>query len=60
MTAMMQNMAQLWLQQDVKELEGKSSSGCGSFRGMVQYSPYIVVDHLAISKTMLNCGCNKR
>ena len=50
-TAMMQDMAQLWLQQEVKELEGKSSSGRGSFRGMVQYSPYIVVDHLAMSKT---------
>lgn len=47
---MMKNMAQLWLQQEVDELEGRGSSRRGGFRGFAHYSPYIVVDHLAISR----------
>ena len=47
---MMKNMAQLWLQQEVNELEGRGSSKRGGFRGFAHYSPYIVVDHLAISR----------
>jgi hypothetical protein len=34
----------------VNDLEGKGSKNRGGFRGFASYSPYIVVDHLAISK----------
>ena len=37
---LMENMAQLWLQQEVQDLEGQESRG--------KYSPYIVVDQTAI------------
>ena len=47
--AMMENMAQLWLQQEVHDLEGKGSNSKGTFRGFAHYSPYIVVDHFALT-----------
>ena len=48
--AMMENMAQLWLQQEVQDLEGKGSTNSrGTFRGFAHYSPYIVVDHYALA-----------
>ena len=34
----------------VNELEGRGSSKRGGFRGFAHYSPYIVVDHAAISR----------
>ena len=36
---LMENMAQLWLQQEVKDLEGHEEL----------YSPYLVIDHLGIT-----------
>ena len=36
---MMENMATLWLQQEVKDLEGLHSEASG------KYSPFLVVDH---------------
>ena len=47
----MENMARLWLQQEVHDLEGKGSGGGskGTFKGFAHYSPYIVVDHFALS-----------
>ena len=41
---LMENMAQLWLQQEVKDLEGHETKG--------KYSPYIVVDHMAMINHM--------
>ena len=40
-TQLMENMAQLWLQQEVKDLE----TGHEQTKG--KYSPYLFVDHLA-------------
>ena len=40
----MENMAQLWLQQEVKDLEGHETKG--------KYSPYLVVDHMAMINHM--------
>ena len=40
----MENMAQLWLEQEVRDLEGKHSDGFG------HCSPYIVVDHWALTR----------
>ena len=37
-------MAQLWLQQEVKDLEGHETKG--------KYSPYLVVDHMAMINHM--------
>ena len=42
--ALMENMAQLWLQQEVKDLEGHETKG--------KYSPYLVVDHMAMINHM--------
>jgi len=41
---LMENMAQLWLQQEVKDLEGHETKG--------KYSPYLVVDHMAMINHM--------
>ncbi len=55
---MMRNMAHLWLQQEVHELECDSvrrnggGGGGGTLRGFAHYSPYVVVDHLALSKRL--------
>lgn len=38
---LMQNMAQLWLQQEVKQLEHMTG-------GLTNFSPFLVVDHLAV------------
>jgi len=70
----MENMAKLWLEQEVKNLEGGSgqsgkrrrgrgkarliseSGPPNSFEGFASYTPYIVVDHLALTK---NCNLLK-
>ncbi|TRY67907.1 hypothetical protein TCAL_05253 [Tigriopus californicus] len=43
---MMEQMAKLWLQQEVNDLEGKTKS----LRGYAHYSPYLVLDHFALSE----------
>lgn len=47
---MMKNMAQRWLEQEVQDLEGRGSGGRGTFGGFAHYSPYLVVDHLALTR----------
>lgn len=42
-SAKMENMAQLWLQQEVKDLEHETKG---------KYSPYLVVDHTAMINHM--------
>ncbi len=50
---MMRNMAHLWLQQEVHELEcdvgDRRQHGGTLLSGFAHYSPYLVVDHLALS-----------
>lgn len=65
--SLMQNMAQLWLQQEVNELESGARGGGGSksgqqtggllrgMAGLTLYSPYIIVDHLALAFELDNC-----
>ena len=43
--ALMENMAQLWLQQEVKDLERNYDNVSKNHKG---YSTYVIVDHLAM------------
>jgi len=56
---LMKSMAHLWLQQEVHELECRSGfnddfggGGVGLLRGLAHYSPYLVVDHLALAQNL--------
>ncbi len=44
--AVMTSMAQLWLQQEVKDLESGGHAGQNGY--LSQYSPYLVIDHFAL------------
>ncbi len=44
--AVMTSMAQLWLQQEVEDLESGGRAGQNGY--LSQYSPYLVIDHFAL------------